>query len=374
MNSQNILFFADRLPPLVGGMEMHAYYFIEYFTKHPRFPLIGIVTKNKAGQDVLVAKEGNILIDIENLSQLFNPTFIFFNSGRWIEEMDQIRKIFSKAIFLYRTGGNEILKAPLIYKQIFNHSVRQSYWVATLNRSIDLLITNSAYTEARLREIGINCSFARCVGGVNTSALKPSALFSDNTLTFFCAARFVPYKNHVLLLSVIQKLISRGHKLRLRLAGDGPLLTQIKEQTLRNDLASIVEFLGVLDNQKTCQEISRADIYIQFSAEQLTEVPGGSYIHSEGMGRTLLEALTAGTFIIAGKSGALPEIVTQDRGLLIELNTVDQITNEIEQVLKLPRDRLPFLEDFCWTKIFKRYEELLEKLIENIDGHRKMRC
>lgn len=29
MSRLGILFFADRLPPLIGGMEMHAKYFIE---------------------------------------------------------------------------------------------------------------------------------------------------------------------------------------------------------------------------------------------------------------------------------------------------------------------------------------------------------
>ena len=71
-----------------------------------------------------------------------------------------IRNLFPKAYFLYRTGGNEILKAPLIHHEIPDHSLRQSYWAEMINRSIDLLITNSAYTEKRLCEIGIACPFS----------------------------------------------------------------------------------------------------------------------------------------------------------------------------------------------------------------------
>lgn len=339
---------------------MHAHYFIEHFTNHPQFPLAGIITKDTNGQDCFVSKENKFSIDIEELSRLSNPAFIFFNSGRWIEEIKRIRKIFQNAYFLYRTGGNEILKASLAHEKISNHALRQAYWVKNLNDTINLLITNSAYTEMRLRDLGITCPFVRCVGGVNVSALKPQELIAKGPLKIFCAARFVPYKNHSLLLNVIHKLILRGHDIHLRLAGDGPLLTQAKEQVHRNGLTSVVEFLGVLDNGQACQEIANANIYMQFSIDKITEVPGGSYIHSEGMGRAILEALSAGTFVVVGRSGALSEIVTEDRGLLVKLSDEEQITNEIEHVFKSPLVRRPFLEHFSWANLFKRYEELLE--------------
>jgi glycosyltransferase involved in cell wall biosynthesis len=373
MSSYNILFFADQLPPLIGGMEMHASYFIEHFNNHHKFPLSSIVTKNEEGRDCIGLNGIFQPINIKNLADKFNPTFVFFNSGRWIEELKQIREMFVEAIFIYRTGGNEILKAPLSHKKVPNHSVRQAYWVENLNDTIDLLITNSDFTEKRLREIGITCQFFRCVGGVNDDALKCSQIITTTLpLIIFCAARFVPYKNHALLISVIHKLTLRGHNLRLRLAGDGPLLTTIKEQVLESNLSLVVDFLGTLDNQKTCQEIAGADIYMQLSTDYLTEVPGGSYVHSECMGRSILEALTAGTFIVAGKSGALPEIVTKDHGILVELNNFEQLINEIEQIIKNPPAKKSLANNFGWAKVFGCYEELFEHMNENIISHRKM--
>jgi glycosyltransferase involved in cell wall biosynthesis len=366
---QNILFFADRLPPLPGGMEVHAGYFIDHFTNHPRFPISGVITKNLAGEDCKLIEKDRQPINIKDLSNLFDPSFIFFNSGRWIEKLQEIRTMFPRAAILYRTGGNEIIKAPLIKNQISDHSLRQAYWATILNTSIDLLITNSAYTEARLREVGIICPFSRVVGGVNTLALKTDKPPNAKPLTIFCAARFVPYKNHSLLLSVIHNLILRGHNLRLRFAGDGPLLAQIQEQVNKYNLNSVVEFLGVLDNKQTCQEIAQANLYVQLSTDQLTEVPGGSYTHSEGMGRSILEALTAGTFVVAGRSGALPEVVSGERGLIVDLDNLGQITDKIEKILKDPPPRLPFSDNFSWANIFKHYEKLFEGLNEYIADH-----
>jgi len=360
--AQNLLLFADRLPPLPGGMEVHAGYFIEHFTNHPGFPLVGIITKDTKGENCLLGKTSATTIKNEELSRLLAPDFVFFNSGRWIEELKQIRKLLPNARFLYRTGGNEILKAPLINTYIPSHQHRQEYWASTLNETVDLIITNSAYTEERLQMIGISCPLTRVVGGVNTAALRTNPYSTRMTPIIFCAARFVPYKNHHLLISLIHQLISRGHNLEVRLAGDGPLLPQIQEQVQHYNLGSIVKFLGVLDNEKTCREIAQATIYMQLSCDYPTEVEGGSYVHSEGMGRSILEALTAGTFVVAGKSGALPEIVTKERGLLVNLDNLEQSTEKVEDILKNPPPRQPFINTYCWTNVFKRYEKILEEL------------
>jgi glycosyltransferase involved in cell wall biosynthesis len=358
--THNILFFADRLPPLVGGMEMHAHYFIKHFTNHKHFPLLGVITKNLEGQDCIIFKGNLKPVNLSDLANSIRPTFVFFNSGRWIEELKYIRKLFSEAIFIYRTGGNEILKAPLDDNYTLDYPMRQKYWVSTLNNSIDLMITNSAYTENRLENLGVSCAFARCVGGANLDALHVSLAKHNNFITIFCGARFVPYKNHWLLVTVVSNLIKKGHNIKLRLAGDGPLLSHIKKQVLEEGIDSCVEFLGSLSNEQNCKEIAEADIYMQFSSDYVTDVPGGFYIHSEGMGRSILEAITAGTFVIAGNSGALPEIVTEERGMLVELNDTQDITNQVDHILKNPPIKLAYCYDYSWERLFNYYERIFE--------------
>lgn len=356
---RNILFFANRLPPLIGGMEMHAKYFIEYFKEHKNFPIIRIVTKNGDGNDCLILDNQTIEIDIAKLDKNLNPEIIFFNSGRWIEDLTKIRSIFPNSKFFYRTGGNEILKAPLVVNNNPDHKKRQLYWVREINNNIDILITNSLYTEKRLDNLGITKPLKRFVGGVDVSGFKNTKYKKNNITTIFCAARFVPYKNHSLMILVIKELALSGLKFKVKLAGDGPLLYKIKQQVEEYNLDSIVEFLGNLDNSESCQEIFNADIYMQLSKDEITKVEGGSYIHSEGMGRSILEALSAGTFVIAGKSGALPEIISHPYGLLIDLNEGEKkIANQINPIIQNPPARTKVRNDFTWDKIFTGYEKL----------------
>lgn len=356
--SQSILLFADKLPPLPGGMEVHAEYFINYFTNHQEFPLIGIITKNEKGEDFLITHSYQKVINIKEFALILNPHLIFFNSGRWIEELREIHKIFPNATFIYRTGGNEIIKASLSLNKISDHHDRQNYWSSTINDTINLLITNSVYTETRLRTIGLICPFFKIIGGVNTKALKRNKPSINEPIIIFCGARFVPYKNHAVLINIIHTLFLRGHKFCLRLAGSGPLLK--KTQMLVNSLGlnSVVKFLNVLNNYETCNEVAQANLYIQLSSDYLTHVEGGTYVHSEGMGRCILEALTAGTYVIAGKSGALPEIISKERGVFVNLDELDETTNKIEELLLNLPNRLPFIDTFSWDNVFKQYEIL----------------
>ena len=74
--------FADRLPPLVGGMEMHAGQFIEHFAGHPRFPLVGVVTRDDHTRNCLLVEGQREVIDLVGLPERFDPGVVFFNSGR----------------------------------------------------------------------------------------------------------------------------------------------------------------------------------------------------------------------------------------------------------------------------------------------------
>lgn len=366
---RSILLFADRLPPLMGGMEVHAKYFIDYFTAHPRFPLAAIVTKDPENRDVLVTSENMNIISLDSLPKMVQPSCLFFNSGRWIEELEDLRQWFPQSTFIYRTGGNEILKAPLVRRSIPGHLSRQKYWSETLNRTIDYIITNSNYTETRLRNTGIECPFFRCVGGVNWAALKPRSPSQHDAITIFCAARFVPYKNHALLLAVIHQLHLRGYQLRLKLAGEGPLLGQIQELASLLGIESIVSFLGTIDHELTCSEIAEANFYMLLSMDFLTEVPGGSYVHAECMGRSLLEALSAGTYVIAGRGGAVEEVVTAGRGTLVELTHPVDIADHIEHLFRTLPGKLPRNDTYSWERIFKQYEALLEHKHASLTSH-----
>ena len=350
-----ILLFAERLPPLVGGMEMHAGYFVRHFRDYRQFPLMAVISKDHGGTDCLVSAAGREPVDLEQLAARYEPAILFFNSGRWIEDLRTLRSLFPNAEFTYRTGGNEILKAPLERAPIASHADRGRFWVDTLNDTIDTLVTNSAFTEERLRDAGVKCPFLRCVGGVNFSAVSRPRPVRRGPPVLLCAARFVPYKHHALLIQVAAALNARGHAFELRLAGDGPLLEETRALVRSHGLDPMVRFLGALPHEATCAEIVAADVYVQLSGDVPTAVPGGSYVHAEGMGRSILEALSAGTYVIAGRGGAIHEIVQPGRGELVDIGQPEQVIKALSRVLADPPERSAPTDAYDWSHVFARY-------------------
>lgn len=366
MTTYPILFFADRLPPLIGGMEMHAQAFLDHFLGHARFPVHAVITRDASGRDCILDGDARTPTALPSLRDQLDvlPSIVFFNSGRWIEDLHLLRSAFPRALFVYRTGGNEIVKAPLERVVLEDHIERQAFWVRTLNATIDVLITNSAFTDRRLTALGIlEAKLTRVVGGVHRSgapSTKPSARPTNEPPRFFCASRFVPYKNHETLLEVFGHIASRGAPFSLRLAGDGPLFRTAQQQIARLGLEDRVHLLGPLSNEEVGRELTEADYYIQLSAERVTEVPGGSYVHAEGMGRSILEAIAQGKFVIAARTGALPEIITPERGSLVDLGSPKQIAAQVLALLASPPPRPPPVDEYSWGRCFELYEQIWE--------------
>jgi glycosyltransferase involved in cell wall biosynthesis len=369
MNEQTILFFADKLPPAYGGMEMHAEYFISYYTQNTTTRIVDIITTNTNNEDcVFIDGKLKVINLMSYLKETSNkPEIIFFNNGHWIEEFKMIKSILPDSLFVYRTGGNEIIKAPLVKLQLSLHKDRQAYWAKQLNENIDALITNSAYTESRLVEVGVNpLLFRRVIGGVDVDYINKIApkqrCVENKEKVFFSACRFVPYKNHLKLIHVFAKLKDKGLPFKLKLAGDGPLLQTIKEKVIEMNLGIQVEFIGVLSNHEVLNEMSIADFFIQLSSEYHTEVPGGNYIHAEGMGRTILEAISSGTYLICANTGALPEVVTPETGLLLNLDNEIDMLNKLENLICSKIKVKKQVDTFSWKNCFDKYDLIFQGL------------
>jgi hypothetical protein len=101
---------------------------MRHFRDHWQFPLMAVISKEHGRADCLVSAAGGEPVDLEQLAARYEPAVLFFNSGRWIEDLRTLRSLFPHAEFTYRTGGNEILKALLERAPIERHADRRCFW------------------------------------------------------------------------------------------------------------------------------------------------------------------------------------------------------------------------------------------------------
>jgi glycosyltransferase involved in cell wall biosynthesis len=118
-------------------------------------------------------------------------------------------------------------------------------------------------------------------------------------------ARLIPGKGHELLIEAAERALLRAPRLRVLVAGHGPLRSRIERRA--EELPSgTVRLLGFLDEIRDLMKA--CDVLAFPTSPQL----------DEGFGLAALEAMAAGRAVVATTVGALPEVVQPGRtGILV---------------------------------------------------------
>ena len=128
-------------------------------------------------------------------------------------------------------------------------------------------------------------------------------------------ARLAPQKDLPTLLTATAQLVSRGLVVDLRIAGDGPNKEALSAMIDRLGLQSNVRLIGRIPNPE--QFIAGADVFALPS-------------RYEGLGLVLLEAMAAGTPIVAARNTAIEEVVVDgETGLLFETGNAEDLATKL---------------------------------------------
>ena len=150
-----ISLFVGKKTEVIGGMQTHLYNVIKFMGKDNQIDYIVYKYPKLSIYDCINNVEKELSSVEEVMNEIKKKTVIFFNDGWWIEEWTMIRKFYSDNLIVYRTGGNEFVKAP--YKDNGRClEERQNIWSELINECIDFVISNSRYTSRRLQQQDIN--------------------------------------------------------------------------------------------------------------------------------------------------------------------------------------------------------------------------
>ena len=160
-------------------------------------------------------------------------------------------------------------------------------------------------------------------------ALEERECDSGKTLSIVWAARLVQWKRPLAPLYLAQKLKLAGYSFRLELAGDGPLMDEMKRFVDGNDLSDCVTLHGMLGGDEVKELMRRGDIYITTSSRE------------EGWGITVNEAMAAGCAVVASASiGSAPFLIDDGvNGLLYDDLSDDDLFLKVSRLLDNPEYR-----------------------------------
>lgn len=132
-------------------------------------------------------------------------------------------------------------------------------------------------------------------------------------------ARFAAPKDHATLLQAMALIGDRTW--RLRLVGDGPLLSDAKALACSLGLESRVEFPG--SRSDVMALLAQSDVFVLAS-------------RFEGLPISILEAMRAGLPVVASNVGGVPELVDEETGVLVSPSDAVALANALKRLLGNP--------------------------------------
>lgn len=142
------------------------------------------------------------------------------------------------------------------------------------------------------------------------------------------------------LSELLESAKNWDQNIKLKIIGSGPFESKIKRASSK---CKNVEFMGV---------VNQDDLPLYYSGSDILIVPSTS---EEGFGRVILEALACGTPVIGANRGAIPEVLSEKVGKLININP-EKIKQTVEYFYK-SRDSLAQLAKNCRGFAERRYSE-----------------
>jgi glycosyltransferase involved in cell wall biosynthesis len=217
-------------------------------------------------------------------------------------------------------------------------------------RRADAIVVNSKHTREEVStRFGIASErMTVCYPGRPDWSQRPEPA-ADGPILFVGTAE--PRKNLTRLLEAYASLIARAPNApALVIAGNLPVSGADLLGSAHERLTPRVRLTGYVTDEE------RQRLYREASMLVLPSL-------TEGFGITALEAMTVGVPVVAANRGALPEVVG-DAGILVDPESVPDLSNALERVMSDPRMRRSMSErglerarQFSWTESADRLYE-----------------
>jgi phosphatidylinositol alpha-mannosyltransferase len=189
----------------------------------------------------------------------------------------------------------------------------------------------------------------------------PIARWRDGTHNLLFVGRHEPRKGLLELLKAYRILRKTGCHCRLLVVGTGPLGREARRYVATRRLSG-VEFLGRVSDEEKAQLFRTADVYV-------SPATGG-----ESFGIVLLEAMAAGTPIVASDIHGYKGVVRRGReALLVPPREPKEIATAVARLLRddelraeMGRAGMARAEEFSWPRVTAKVDDYYGVVIRRL--------
>jgi phosphatidylinositol alpha-1,6-mannosyltransferase len=379
----NILFYSSNFKPMDGGVAEHTHQYVKYF--HDRSHSVTVVAPEVEESQSFDEEQP---YDIYRIRRWPRPIgygffFIFLVKLLYKEEIDVVYCPVWYPLGLYAALLRPLTSIRLViavhgwevehgwgsFVQPFQ--VQSAVLQRPVFRTADAVVAVSEWTRERVLS---NVSNRVDVYVVNNGVL-PEQFECAETLemvdgvdishrrVLLTVARLVPRKGHDTVIRALPGILEEHPDTVYLVAGDGPR---------RSELESLSESVGVEDNVVFLGYVPESDLPDLYNTADLFVMPNrreGTSV--EGFGIVFLEANAAGTPVIGGNHGGVPDAIVDDvTGRLIDPYSPEEFAATTIELLDTPEAAVEMgqqgLErvrsEFTWNHSGAELEEIFRRL------------
>lgn len=154
---------------------------------------------------------------------------------------------------------------------------------------------------------------------IDTNKFKKKQKENNNKFIFFSLAYLNKNKGMDVLIKSFAKAFKGDKATELIIGGEGKEKENLNKLILELGVESQIHLIGSLNRNQVVEQMNNCDVFILTSRH-------------ETFGVVYIEALASGKPVIATKCGGPEEIITEDNGLLVEIDNVKEIVDAMLQI------------------------------------------
>jgi glycosyltransferase involved in cell wall biosynthesis len=225
--------------------------------------------------------------------------------------------------FSVQAHANDLFERGWLLKQ----KVSRSAFFATISEFNVKFLENLQADSSKIKIV-------RC--GVDQNWQPPVKSSQINEIyTIGTVGRLVEKKGIDTLISAVSRLVEDAPKVRLKIAGNGPLEADLKQQAVSLGLAdNTVEFVGALPHDEVAEFISGLDVFVLPCKQD-------SNGDMDGIPVVLMEAMLCEIPVISTELSGIPELVINDiSGLTVSPENAIELSLAISRLMDSPEMKL----------------------------------
>tara|TARA_B100000035_G_scaffold310715_1_gene319027 strand:+ start:564 stop:1697 length:1134 start_codon:yes stop_codon:yes gene_type:complete len=240
------------------------------------------------------------------------------------------------------------------FKPVIEYAINSSDAITTVSQNLKEVTNNNFKINKQIDHVPNFIDLKLYDKRFNKNLRSSYANSDEFILTHISNFRKVKRVNDVI---EVFNLVSKMHKCKLLMIGDGPERLEAEQLCRKYGLSNKIKFLGKL---KLIENIlSFADVFLLPS-------------ETESFGLVALEAMASKTVVISTNSGGLPEVnIDNKTGFLSDVGDIDKMSKDISNLLSnkelletMKINAFNHAKSFDLPRILPIYEEIYYRLLK----------